>query len=395
MRSFARAVRFATIALAAVAALRPGAGAQPVPYTMDVILPLTGPGAFVGKADAQIFDAFEKYANDSGGLRGQPIHFDIRDDQSNPQVGVQLTADIVSKHRPVLFGSGVAATCASISTLVKDKGPVQYCLSPGITPEKNSYTFATGSSLDSIARGILNYVRLSGVKRFALLNETDATGTVNTKSINFAIQSPAYAALKLVAEEHFNPGDLTVNAQAVNIKNSGAEFVMVSGSGPAFATALRGLYEAGVRVPVYTTANNMVADQLKQYGAFLPNVLLFNGFPYQAADSLRNAAIRDRVAAFSSAFKKIGVEPAGLHVLSWDAPNIVLSALRSLGPNATPDQLRSYIANLHGFVGINGTYDFRSGDQHGLGPDAVVIVRWDPGKSDVVPVSDLGGRPLR
>jgi branched-chain amino acid transport system substrate-binding protein len=389
-----RVLRSATLVLAAVFVLRLGAAAQPAPFSMDVILPLSGPGAFVGKADAQIFEAFEKYTNDNGGLRGQPIHFDIHDDQSNPQVGVQLASDVIARHKAILFGSGVAATCASISTLVKDKGPLQYCLSPGITPDKGSYTFATGSSLDSIARGILNYLKFSGVKRFALFNETDATGLVNTQSVHAAMQSPTYGSIKLVDEEHFNPSDLTTDAEGAKIKSSGAEFVMVSGSGAAFATALRGLYEAGVHVPVYTTANNMVADQLKAYGVFLPSTLLFNGFPYQAADSLKNPSIRDRVAAFSAAFKAIGVTPGGLHVLSWDAPNIVFSALKALGPDATAEQLRNYIAKLHGFVGINGTYDFRSGDQHGLGPDAVVIVKWDPSKGDVVPVSDLGGRPL-
>ncbi len=390
-----RALRSAALALVSVLVLQLGAAAQPARYVMDVILPLTGAAAFVGKADAQIFEAFEKYANENGGLRGQPIHFDIHDDQSNPQVGVQLAADVVSRHKAILFGSGIAATCASISTLVKDNGPLQYCLSPGITPTKGSYTFATGSSLDSIARGILNYLKFSGVKRYALFNETDATGLVNTQSIHAAMQSPTYNTIKLVSEEHFNPGDLATNAQASKIKASGAEFVMVSGSGAAFATALRGLYDADVHIPVYTTANNMVVDQLKSYGVFLPSTLLFNGFPYQAAGSLKDKAIRDRVAAFSSAFKAIGVAPAGLHVLSWDAPNIVLSALRAIGPNATAEQLRNYVANLHGFVGINGTYDFRSGDQHGLGPDAVVIVKWDPSKGDVVPVSDLGGKPLR
>lgn len=389
-----RGVRTFAIALAALFVLRLGAAAQPAPFTMDVILPLTGSGAFVGAADKQIFDAFEKYANDNGGLRGQPIHFDIHDDQSNPQVGVQLAADVIARHKAILFGSGVAATCAAISTLVKASGPLQYCLSPGITPETGSFTFATGSSLDSIARGILNYVKYSGVKRFALFNETDATGLVNTQSVHAAMRSATYDSIKLVDEEHFNPGDLSTVAEAARIKTSGAEFVMVSGSGAAFATALRGLYDAGVHVPVYTTANNMVADQLKTYGVFLPNTLLFNGFPYQAADSLKSAAIRDRVAVFSAAFKAIGVTPGGLHVLSWDAPNIVFSALKALGPNATAEQLRNYVANLHGFVGINGTYDFRSGDQHGLGPDAVVIVKWDPSKGDVVPVSDLGGRPL-
>jgi branched-chain amino acid transport system substrate-binding protein len=389
-RFFGRVVAsFACVALATVS----GAWAQPAPYNIDVILPLTGPAAFVGRTDAQMFSTFEKYFNATSSLRGQPVHFEVKDDQSSPQVAVQLANDVVAKRPPVFFGSGVIATCAAIATLVT-KGPVQYCLSPGISPPKGSYTFATASSIGSINAGMMNYMRLSGARRIAILGETEATGLETARSIKNVLQLPENRNIRLVSEQHFNPGDLAVNAQAANIKAADAQFVVVSGSGPAFAAALHGLYDAGVNVPVLTTANNMVRDQLKQYTGFFPKELLFNGFPYQAVDSLKSPTIRDRVTAFTSAFKQAGIVPGGLHVLTWDAPLIVMSGLQHLGPNTTADKLKAYLESLHDFVGINGVYDFRSGDQHGLGADAVVVVKWDPQKEDVVPVSDLGGRPL-
>jgi hypothetical protein len=45
---------------------------------------------------------------------------------------------------------------------------------------------------------------------------------------------------------------------------------------------------------------------------------------------------------------------------------MVIAALRKLGPNATATQARDYLLAIRNFVGINGRYDFSSGDQHGL-----------------------------
>ena len=76
------------------------------------------------------------------------------------------------------------------------------------------------------------------------------------------------------------------------------------------------------------------------------------------------------------------------------ATSIPLPGL-AFGTAATPEQLRSYIANLHGFYGISGEYDFRTGDQHGLGDDATVMLQYDPVHQNFFPVSAPGGTPLR
>jgi hypothetical protein len=46
--------------------------------------------------------------------------------------------------------------------------------------------------------------------------------------------------------------------------------------------------------------------------------------------------------------------------------------------------MRSYLAGLHGWVGIQGTYDFRQFPQRGVGADAVLVMRWDDTKKAFV-----------
>ena len=63
---------------------------------------------------------------------------------------------------------------------------------------------------------------------------------------------------------------------------------------------------------------------------------------------------------------------------------IAVDALRHLGTNATADQIHDYVEGLHGFAGIQGVYDFRNGDQRGLGDAANALFRWDAVKNDFV-----------
>ena len=59
-------------------------------YDINVILPLTGGASFLGKSEQKALQLAEPIINKAGGIKGQPVHFEFYDDQSNPQTGVQL-----------------------------------------------------------------------------------------------------------------------------------------------------------------------------------------------------------------------------------------------------------------------------------------------------------------
>src|ERR1019366_3097527 len=139
---------------------------------------------------------YETYVNAHGGINGRPLHFNLRDDQTNPQVAVQLAADTIAKHPVAFFGGGNTGACAAIAPLVKD-GPVDYCISPGFTPEKGSYAFATSTSLKYIVSAILQYCRSHGYKRLALISAIDATGKASEQTLTEQLDLPANHDLTL------------------------------------------------------------------------------------------------------------------------------------------------------------------------------------------------------
>jgi ABC-type branched-subunit amino acid transport system substrate-binding protein len=80
---------------------------------------------------------------------------------------------------------------------------------------------------------------------------------------------------------------------------------------------------------------------------------------------------------------------------TWDAALILVGALRTLGTNATPEQVKAYVSGLASYDGPTGHFDFRIGNQRGLDANSAIMVRWDPQGITWRPISAVGGEPLK
>src|SRR5208282_2346240 len=109
--------------------------------------------------------------------------------------------------------------------------------------------------------------------------------------------------------------------------------------GAPFGTVLRGLNDAGLKVPVLASGANLDPVQLNQYKTFLPPELDFNALLYFARDTLLRGHLRSVVDDFWNAYATAGARVSPGSGFAWDPGWIVVSALRKLGPNATADQL--------------------------------------------------------
>ena len=227
------------LALAAVAgsittlATSPADAAEP--YNINVILPLTGSGAFLGTGEKQSLELAEKAVNATGGINGQPLHFVFNDDQSSPQVGVQLATEIIASKPAVILGSSLVAICRAIAPLMKN-GPVQYCFSPGLHPEPGAYSFTASVSTVDLAQAVVRYFRLKGWKRVALMVSTDATGQDFEDGMKQVLALPENKDMKVVATAYFNITDISVTAQLENIKAAEPQCFIAWSSGTPIQT---------------------------------------------------------------------------------------------------------------------------------------------------------------
>jgi len=370
-----------------------GAAPSGAPYTIEAIVSLTGSSAFAGQIHAAALRMAENAANATGGIRGQPVHFDIHDDQSSSVVAVQLMNQFLAAKPAVVMGSDYVAACAAEAPLIVN-GPVEFCLSPGLTLRAHN-VFASSISIESIVPSEIKLLRDRGYTRIAVVATTDASGQAANELVRAAMTRPENKNVTIVAFEQFNPTDISVSALMARIKAGDPQGIILNGvTGSAFGTFLRNLNDAGVNVPVIGSAANMNPSQLEQFTAFLPKELIFNSTLLEASDEVRDRNVRAAIDQLNATYRKAGIDPLPESPLSWDPAMIVIAALRALGPNATGEQLGQYISNLHDFASSSGVYDFRIGDHHGLTDSSIVFVKWVPAAKTFVAVTKPGGAPL-
>lgn len=380
--------RWAALGLVLLLALLPAAARPADPFELNAILPLTGYGAFFGKGIATSFTLLEGVVNRTGGIRGRSLRINILDDQSSPQVSVQLLSGLMAKHVAVVMGSGLAGNCNAMAAIAKD-GPVTYCFSPAVLPPPGSYQFcvfvASRDGMSALAR----FARAHHWEKIGFISANDAAGQAADRDFGELV-----APADIAGREHLGTTDISAAAQIARIKAGGAQVLFNWANGTPAATVFRGAADAGLNIPMVTSTSNLTYEQMTAYAAFLPPQLYFFASPPFAPEVVPNGPIKRAVNVFLAAFKSAGIRPDQGEMLPWDATSLVVNALRKYGVDATATQIRDSIAGTESFDGIYGHFDFRSVPQRGLDASNLVIVRWDSARQQFVGASKMGGEPL-
>jgi branched-chain amino acid transport system substrate-binding protein len=383
------------IALLSVLALTigPAPAAERTPYKINVILPLTGPLAFIGQTDHHSLEIFQDFTNKQGGIRGRPLQLVFADDQGSPQLSVQIASQILaSKPAPaVVLGTASAGVCSAIEPLFQNSKTLAWCFSPTFYPPMGGYVYPTAPGSKDLMRVQVRYMKEHGIKRVAMLLTNDVSGKLGEGDLKDVLKEPGYEAVTLVADEVFGSSDVGVGAQLAKIKAANPDALMIWTSGPALGTALTGVRDTGLDgLPIFAASSGMIWSQITGLTSVIPKALYFTGHP---VDQGRNAAATRKLKEYRDAMNAAHVHIDGVTGITWDGASIVVDALRAIGPEATADQLRSWIASQKAYPGIYGIYNYTA-DMHGLGLDDSLIVRWDPQKQTWVAASKFGGLPL-
>jgi branched-chain amino acid transport system substrate-binding protein len=324
------------------------------PYEINAILSLTGRVSFVGTTDQQALKALEALINRTGGIHGRPLSFVISDDQSDPKTALQLAQGLIAKGVPIILGPVAPDSCAAIAPLVAQNGPLFYCLANAGAPTPGGYEFLTLFPYEAQFVVTARYFRLHGYKKIASIVSIDAGGQAAERALVDAVSLPENKSLEIVTREHFAATDLNVNAQMSRIKAANPDAVL----------------------------------------AWAPANLLFAAVPYYGSDAISDRATKTAIATLTTALATVNAKPDMIEISAWDPAQLLVDALRKLGPDASAAKLHDYLVNLTAWTGVNGAYNFRSNPQRGIGENNIVMVRFDGATGAGVAVSKFGGTPL-
>ncbi len=385
------------LALALLPLAPVGALAEDV-LEIPVVLPLTGGAAFLGQGERDALKIQETVVNKQGGINGTTVRYVFHDDQSSPQVAVQLANQIAAQHPSAVLGSAIVAMCNSMIPVFAGagEGSVLYCLSPGIHPDAGSRAFTAFISTHDLAIALLRYYRGRGFTRIGMITSSDASGQDGGRGFVEALKLPENKDLQLVASEKFAPTDVSVSAQIEQIKAANPQAVIVWTSGSPFGTVLKSIAQSGLDVPVGTTDANMTYAQMKQYASFLPKEALFmsSEWPEHTTELTLAPEVEAAQRIMFDGYKAAGTPIDISAALAWDPGMLTIAAYRKLGTKATTEQIRSFLADTAGWAGVNGFYDFKKIPQRGLDVTDTVVTRWNADKNAWAIVSKPGGDPL-
>lgn len=256
--------------------------------------------------------------------------------------------------------------------------------------------YTSSVATGDLAAALLRYFDLKGMRKIGLITSTDASGQDAAHNIEELLKKPEFKQIQLVSNVSFNPSDVSASSQVQRIKGSKPDAIIAWSTGAAIGTVFKAITDSGLNVPVATTDGNMTYAQMAQYEKFLPKNLLIPS-PQWLPDSPHDAPQGQVEAkqALEAAYAGTGIKPDAASSFAWDPAMLVVAALRKLGPSATAGELRTYLAQLKGFSGLNGTYDFTAVPQRGLADMNVYITKWDAEKKTWVVVSGSGGALLK
>ncbi len=383
---FIAALLAATLGPASAVRLSAAPAVSGAPVEIPVVLSMTGYLAFLGQANAKALEALEGVVNKEGGINGRPVAFTVSDDQSNPQVSVQLASKLIAANAPVMLGPEIIAGCNAVYPLLK-KGPVMYCIAPIFEPAANGFGFVADVSSFDQAVASLRYFREQGWTRIAMLSTQDAAGQTMDRAFDRAFALPKNQSLKLVDRESFSVSDIAVSGQLAKIRASNPQAVIAWTVGTPLGTVLRSMRDAGFDLPILAGSGNMTYAQMNQFASSLPSQLYFPAMRSLVTNGAGAGPIHDAQVVYQKALAARGIRADLSYAQVWGPAMILVDALRHIGPNGTADDARGYITKLHSFIGINGVYDFRDGSQRGLGLNATLIAKWDQARKDFVAVS--------
>ncbi len=384
-----------SLLLTALLLLTHPATAEQAAYDIHAIISRTGSGALLGEGQDEALKILEATVNAEGGVAGRPLHFIVHDDQSTPQTSVQIANEILATHPAFMLGPTLTATCSAVAPLVRN-GPVMYCLSPGIRPERGSFAFSATIPHDGFLEAVIRYFHDQHLTRIALIMGTDSTGQDGEKAVDRAITLPGLTDTQIVERVHFNPTDVSLTAQIERVGAAHPQAIIAWTTGTAMGTVLRGLKQSNIDLPLATSTGNLLYSFMHRFAAVLPTTLIFAGGPGMLddprlhVDPAVRAAIKVRLAAYQKA--NAILDDAAETI--WDPTMMAVEALNDYGPRATASQIRDRTAHLNHWPGVYGIYDFDRVPQRGLDASNAVITTWNAKTERFEAVSQPGGEPF-
>ncbi len=365
-----------------------GAG-EKEPFKIGVVLSESGANEPLGKPEKVAIELYVEKINKSGGINGHPLEVTIKDDQTDAAKALELTNELIADGSLAIIGSSGTGQTNSMKGATSAAKIPQVCMAAGnsITEGDFTWIFRTPPTDAMAAEKALLYVKEKLAKtKVAILHDSTGFGTDGKKVIEGL--APNYG-ISIVTTEAYDPKvtEEGMDTHLTNIQSKNPEVLIVWGTNPGPAIAARRMKSKGMNIP-FVASHGIANQKFIELAGDAANGVVFPAGQVLVWEQVMDPASPQYklVKEFSDDFvAKTGTQINTFAGHGYDAILIVTEALKKLGDEVTPAQLRDAIEQIRGLVGTAGTFNYSPTDHNGLTVDDLVMVQIVDNKWKAIP----------
>ncbi|MCZ7570056.1 MAG: ABC transporter substrate-binding protein [Ardenticatenaceae bacterium] len=360
-----------TMLVAACAAQGRPATSGNAPIKIGVVMDQTGSASYYSKESEKGVRLAVERINGAGGVDGRMLEMVVEDDQNNPAQSAQKVRKLASDKDivAVLSVSGSASALQNQVAAQEEKIPeiAPTNIANSLTKEFRSYFFRLGAA-DAHYVDVIMSTAADQFKKVAIIGDNTQTGLATRDSW---AQSLRERGVEVVTVEQIDTGATDATAQVLNMKNAGAELVLLTGQGaPELALITRTIRQQNWDVAIMGGLTIGGAPAFLDLAKEAANGILFTDL----VDDDK-AALQEFKKNFKAKYGEDQTATANA-TLSYDAVYLLADAIEAGG--ATREGIRGALEKITGWdKGVSGradsTADFGSNDHQGYDSSAVVI----------------------
>lgn len=357
-----------------------GTGTTKEPIKIGAVLSVTGANAPLGDAEKKTLEMEVAKLNKAGGIKGAPVELTVEDDESDASKAVAALNKLlkVDKVVAIIGGSGTTPTLAMKPITAKEKTP-QIALVAGnqVTKDDYKWIFRTAHNETYVFKKAIDYLTQTvKVKNLAILHDSNAYGQGGADEIKRIADA---MGLPIVATEKYDSTATDVTTQLTTIKAANPDCLIIWGTNPVPAVAVKNMKQLGMTMPVLGSQGIANAKFIELAGDAANGVVFPAGWVLVPNDVPASNPQKPVIDGFVKDYTaKYKAAPNSFAGHAWDAFHILVKAIETVGSDKA--KIRSQIEKTTGFVGVDGIFDYSATNHDGLDRDDLVIIKIENGK---------------
>lgn len=323
------------------------------PVRIGYIATQTGRAAMTGEREIRGATLAEKQINAAGGVNSAPIQVVIYDSNSTTQGAVNAVNKAIDEKVTAILGPGRSTDIQAVSPIVKEAGIP--ALIPGtavqLTEQGNPWLFRIRAN-DSVYGAVMGEFLVNDLKakKIGILHDQDAFGTGGADMVTATLKK---YNITPVRRERYSTGTKDYTAQLLNLKNAGAEAVVLYTTNAEDAAIIyRQIKELGITWKIVGCSAALSQVVVDLSGTASEGA-------YGVVDYVPDANAQTKT--FTAAYmKEYNQEPDYASAYAYAQVMFLSYAMKKVGTNTDKGKIRQAILSTKGYKGVEGTYNFNA-----------------------------------